>query len=65
GVKFNDADLIGIPLRVTIGARGLKEGKLELKRRTEKDPSFLPLDTGAAELAREITSAGVALRPRA
>ncbi|MFQ5900689.1 MAG: proline--tRNA ligase [Thermodesulfobacteriota bacterium] len=33
GVKFNDADLIGIPLRITIGARALKEGCVELKER--------------------------------
>jgi prolyl-tRNA synthetase len=33
GVKFKDADLIGIPLRVVIGERGLKEGKLEMKWR--------------------------------
>ncbi len=31
GVKFNDADLIGIPLRLTLGSRGLKAGKVELK----------------------------------
>ncbi len=38
GVKFNDADLIGIPLRVTIGPRTLKEGKLELRvRRTGEE----------------------------
>lgn len=33
GVKFNDADLIGLPLRATIGPRGLGEGKIELKPR--------------------------------
>ncbi len=33
GVKFNDADLIGIPLRLTVGARALKEGGVELKHR--------------------------------
>ncbi len=33
GVKFKDADLIGIPLRVTIGSRGLKEGKVEVRLR--------------------------------
>ena len=33
GVKFKDADLIGFPLRVVIGERGLKEGKLEIKWR--------------------------------
>ena len=36
GVKFKDADLIGIPLRVVIGERGLKEGKLEMKWRWEQ-----------------------------
>jgi len=35
GVKFKDADLIGIPLRVTIGERSLKEGKAEIKPRGE------------------------------
>ncbi len=38
GVKFKDADLIGIPLRVTIGAKGLAAGHVELKARTEADP---------------------------
>jgi prolyl-tRNA synthetase len=33
GVKFNDADLIGIPLRITIGERSLKEDKIEMKVR--------------------------------
>jgi prolyl-tRNA synthetase len=37
GVKFKDADLIGIPVRVAVGARGLAEGKVEVKRRG-KDP---------------------------
>jgi prolyl-tRNA synthetase len=38
GVKFKDCDLIGIPLRVTIGERGLKEGNVDIKIRTEKEP---------------------------
>ncbi|MEZ4371223.1 MAG: proline--tRNA ligase [Polyangiaceae bacterium] len=38
GGKFKDADLIGIPLRVTIGARSLQNGGVELKLRTETDP---------------------------
>ncbi|HEY2517511.1 MAG TPA: proline--tRNA ligase [Polyangiaceae bacterium] len=38
GVKFKDADLIGMPLRVTIGAKGLAAGNVELKPRTEPDP---------------------------
>lgn len=33
GIKFKDADLIGIPLRITIGPKGLAEGKVELRER--------------------------------
>ncbi|MDQ8186658.1 proline--tRNA ligase [Pelagicoccus sp. SDUM812002] len=36
GVKFKDADLIGIPLRITIGGRGLKNGEVEMKWRDEE-----------------------------
>jgi prolyl-tRNA synthetase len=38
GVKFKDADLLGMPLRITIGARGLASGSVELKPRSEPDP---------------------------
>jgi prolyl-tRNA synthetase len=37
GVKFNDADLIGPPIRVTVGEKGLKEGMVELKSRKETE----------------------------
>jgi len=36
GVKFNDADLLGVPIRLTIGSRGVKEGVAELKMRWEQ-----------------------------
>ncbi len=38
GVKFKDADLLGMPLRVTIGAKALANGNIELKPRAEPDP---------------------------
>jgi prolyl-tRNA synthetase len=38
GVKFKDADLLGIPLRITVGAKALANGNVELKPRTETDP---------------------------
>ena len=38
GVKFKDCDLIGIPLRVAIGERGLREGNVDIKLRTEEVP---------------------------
>jgi prolyl-tRNA synthetase len=44
GVKFNDADLIGIPIRVTISARNLKQGLVELKRRDQDERHLIPLD---------------------
>lgn len=58
GVKFKDADLIGIPLRLTVGGRGLKEGVIELKWRTEKDARKIPLAEAEALIAAEIKKAG-------
>lgn len=43
GVKFKDADLIGIPLRLTIGAKGLKEGIVEMKWRAAKEVVKVPV----------------------
>jgi len=45
GVKFNDADLIGCPIRVTVGEKALKEGMVELKPRKEKDNQLVPIET--------------------
>jgi prolyl-tRNA synthetase len=50
GSKFKDADLLGIPLRVTIGGRGLKEGVLELQQRKSGERSLIPV----AEVARTV-----------
>ena len=41
GSKFADADLIGFPVRVTIGDRGLKDGKVEVKRRSAAEPEMV------------------------
>jgi prolyl-tRNA synthetase len=60
GVKFKDADLIGIPLRVTIGAKGLVEGRIELKARTESDPKkaeLLPIAEAHAKIADRVRAA--------
>ncbi len=48
GVKFNDADLLGIPLRIVVGAKNLKDGKIELKARTAAEPSLVALDQAVA-----------------
>jgi prolyl-tRNA synthetase len=57
GVKFKDADLIGIPLRVTVGGKGLKEGIVELKARTSKDVVKLPLAEAEAKIAAAVREA--------
>jgi len=53
GVKFKDADLLGIPLRVVVGEKGLKDGNVEIKRRTEAKPAMVPV-ASAVEKIREI-----------
>lgn len=52
GVKFKDVDLIGIPLRVVVGERGLKDGTIEVKWRDQDAPTTVPAGSaGAAILA--------------
>jgi len=50
GVKFKDADLIGIPLRVVIGGRGLKQGNFEVKWRWQEEPENVPVDQAVDEI---------------
>ncbi len=44
GVKFNDADLIGCPIRITVGEKALQNGMVELKLRNEKDNKLISLE---------------------
>ena len=43
GFKFKDADLLGMPISVRVGAKGLKEGLIEVKRRRSKDVTKVPV----------------------
>ncbi len=43
GVKFNDADLIGCPIRITVGSRGLENGTVEVKRRSGEEKADVAL----------------------
>ena len=45
GVKFKDADLLGMPYRLNVGARGLKEGMVELMQRKNKQVDKVPLNS--------------------
>ncbi len=48
GFKFKDADLIGLPLRMVIGSRGLKDGIVEIKRRTDSEAVRVPIADAAS-----------------
>jgi prolyl-tRNA synthetase len=52
GVKFNDADLLGIPLRLTLSPRTLQSQSVEAKWRTEKEARLLPLDDLTAQVKK-------------
>jgi len=57
GSKFKDAELLGIPLRVTVGARGLKEQSFELQDRQTGEKSMLSVDGAAEKIAAQIRAA--------
>jgi prolyl-tRNA synthetase len=54
GIKFNDADLLGIPIRLTVSPRTLEKGSIEVKRRSEKDSVLVPKEEIITRL-KEIT----------
>jgi prolyl-tRNA synthetase len=57
GVKFKDADLIGIPYRLTVGAKALAGGHVEFKLRSESNPKMaelLSVDTAASQIAERV-----------
>ncbi len=57
GVKFKDADLVGIPLRITIGEKTLKEDRVEVKRRGEARAESVAEDVAVA-VARKMLETG-------
>ena len=57
GVKFNDADLLGIPLRLTLSPRTLQSQSAEAKWRTEKEAQLLPLENLAVQVKKLLAEA--------
>ncbi|MCA9922542.1 MAG: proline--tRNA ligase, partial [Anaerolineales bacterium] len=55
GVKFKDADLIGVPWRVAVGARGLAEGGVEVKHRSQSERQMVPLNDLITFFRQKIT----------
>jgi prolyl-tRNA synthetase len=57
GVKFKDADLIGIPIRIAVGKKGLADGKAEWKLRGSKQVELVPLAEVAPKAAEAVRAA--------
>ncbi|MFN3973768.1 MAG: proline--tRNA ligase [Dehalococcoidia bacterium] len=57
GVKFNDADLLGFPVRVVVSPRALRQGAAEVKRRTARHGEMVPLDQVVEKVRSSLTSA--------
>lgn len=57
GVKFKDADLLGIPLRVTVGKKSLADGNVELSTRREKEKTLVKPADAVASVAEAVSEA--------
>jgi prolyl-tRNA synthetase len=57
GVKFADADLIGIPFRATVSKRTLKADQVELKARDASEAEFVPRATATERIAGAVRRA--------
>ncbi len=55
GVKFKDADLLGLPLRVTIGERGLAAGMIEFRERATGERSDIPVEEAFTTVLKRVT----------
>ena len=51
GVKFKDADLIGIPIRITVGQKALQAGNVEIKLRRADESQSVPVAQASARAA--------------
>jgi prolyl-tRNA synthetase len=56
GVKFNDADLLGIPLRVTISPRSVEKSNIEIKWRSDKKAELVPVEEAAKKIKELLDS---------
>jgi prolyl-tRNA synthetase len=65
GVMFNDADLLGFPVRLTVSARSLEQKSVETKLRHESDRGLIPRDDAVAWAARTLEELRAPLEERA
>ncbi len=64
GVKFNDADLMGMPLRITVSKRTAEQGGVEVKRRADGEQKVVPLPELVAHLKAELEALRAAVHAR-
>jgi prolyl-tRNA synthetase len=64
GVKFNDADLLGIPIRVTVGEKSLTQGNVEIKPRSESESKKVPLTSAPDQVIALVNSLKAELNTR-
>jgi prolyl-tRNA synthetase len=63
GVKFKDADLIGIPVRITVGKKALATGNVEIKLRTEPKPTLIPVASAVEKAIAMVVELKTKLKP--
>ena len=63
GVKFKDADLIGIPIRITIGKKSVADGNVEIKLRSESDSKKVPIENAVKKTIELVNSLKQKLNP--
>jgi prolyl-tRNA synthetase len=56
GVKFNDADLLGMPVRATVSPRNLEQESVELRRRSAGENELVPLGSAVAEISSRLSN---------
>ena len=64
GVKFNDADLVGLPIRITIGDRSLKKGQVEIKLRREEKAADVPVESAVEHVTGRVRELRAELEAR-
>jgi prolyl-tRNA synthetase len=64
GVKFNDAELIGNPIRLSVSKRTLAEGQAELRLRSESESTFVSLEGAVASIQAIVSDLFAALQPK-
>jgi prolyl-tRNA synthetase len=63
GVKFKDADLIGIPVRITVGKKALATGNVEIKSRSEQKPTLIPVASAVEKAFAMVNELKAKLKP--